>query len=522
MSENKDSTKWFALIVVIVGTFMAALDSSIVNVALPRMMTVFGTNYTTAKWIITGYSLTTGAVIPITGYLTNVFGSKRVYIFALTVFTFGSMLCGFSGSISQMILFRVIQAIGGGMIMPVGMAMILELFAPEERGSAMGVWGMASMAAPMLGPTLGGAIVEYIDWHMIFYLNIPVGVVGVTLAFILLKGSGKIKLKPIDFMGFVTATVGMVCLLYMFGEWSSIDWTNMIYPILLILGIGSMALFILNELFHPDPLLDLRMMKIVSFTQSQIVSIILIMALMGGTFVLPLFFQNVQGMTPMQSGLMMMPSAITAAITMAFSGKIYAKLGLKKVAIPGLIAMLILSCLMALALNLNTPKSYLITLTVLRSIAMGLTMMPVATYGLKEISGKDGGRASALASTIRQIFGAFAVTLMAVLINHYNTDNYSHMAMQVTPFNTYIYGFFEKIQGLYASMGMTLEQARGAATQLFGGLVSQTAYVTAMSQAMGIMGLLTLLAILFVFFMGEKKPKDVYVSLPEDSDSDIG
>ena len=515
MTEKTDSTKWFALIVVIVGTFMAALDSSIVNVALPRMMTVFGTDYTTAKWIITAYALATGAVIPITGYLTNVFGSKRVYIFALSVFTIGSMLCGFAGSISQMIAFRALQAVGGGMIMPVGMAMILQLFKPEERGSAMGVWGMASMAAPMLGPTLGGAIVEYLDWHMIFYLNLPVGVVGVALAIILLKGSGKIQPRKIDIVGFVTATIGMVCLLYMFGEWANIDWTNMIYPILLILGIGSMLLFILNELFHPEPLLDLRMFKLVSFTQSQIVTLILMLGMMGGTFVLPLFFQDIQGMTPMQSGMMMMPSAITASVMMAISGKIYAKLGLKKIMIPGLTLLFITSVLMALSINVNTPKSHLIMLTVIRAVAMGLTMMPVATYGLKEISGADGGKASALASTVRQIVAAFSVTLMAVLINHFNTANYAYMAQQVSPFNPYIYGLFEKMQGLYMSMGMTLDQARGSAAQLFGGLVAQSAYVNSMSQATGIMAMATVVAIAFTFFMTEKSTQ-APVTLPHD------
>jgi len=507
VAEEKDSTKWLALIVVIVGTFMAVLDSSIVNVAMPRMMTVFGTDYTTAKWIITAYSLTTGAVIPITGYLTNVFGSKRLYIFALSVFTIGSLLCGFAGSINQMILFRVLQAAGGGMIMPVGMSMILMLFEPQERGTAVGVWGMASMAAPMLGPTVGGAIVEYLDWHLIFNLNVPVGVVGVILAVILLKGSGKIQFEKIDIVGFVSSTVGLVCLLYMFGEWATVDWTNVLYPIILIVGIGCMLLFILNELFHPNPLLDLRMLRIPAFAQSQIVTCILTLALMGGTFVLPLFFQNIQGMTAMQSGMMMMPSAIVSSIMMAISGKITTKLGLKTIMFPGLIMLFLASFFMALSINVNTPRITLISLTVLRSIGMGLTMMPVTNYGMLEIVGKDSTKASALATTIRQIFGAFSVTLMTVLINNYNTANYAHLAQQVTPFNPYIYGFFNKLQALFAARGMTHGQAEGVALQLFGGLITQTAYVNAMSQAAGVMALLTIIAIVFAFFMKDKRRK---------------
>jgi len=509
-SNKKDSTKWFALIVVVIGTFMAILDSTIVNVAMPKMMAVFGVDYTTAKWIITAYSLTTGAVIPVTGYLTNVFGAKRVYIFALSVFTAGSMLCGFAGTIDQIILFRVMQALGGGMIMPVGLSMILELFEPHERGTALGIWGMSSSAAPMMGPTLGGAIVQYLDWRLIFNLNIPVGVVGVILAFVLLKGSGKIKFKKIDVVGVLTSTVGLVCLLYIFGEWSNIEWSNITldnvgYSILLVLGIGSMLLFVLNELFHPDPLLDLRMFKIVSFTQSQVVICVLTLAMMGGVFILPLLFQDIQGMTAMQSGMMIMPSAITSAMVMAFSGKIYAKLGIRMTIIPGLILLFLASYFMAIAINVNTPKHTLIMLTIFRSVGMGLTMMPVTTYGMNTITGKNSAKASALANTIKQVFSAFSVTLMTALINNYNTVNYTHLAQQVTPFNMYIYGFYNKLQILLAPMAPG--QASSVTLQVYVGLINEMAYVSAMSKAAGIMALVTIIAIIFAFFMKDKRNK---------------
>jgi len=508
LSQQKqkiESVKWLALIVVIVGTFMAMLSGTTVNVALPRMMVIFGTDYTTAKWIITGYALASGAVIPVTGYLSDVFGSKRVYIFALSMFTLGSILCGFSTTFDQMIFFRVLQAIGGGMIMPVGMGMILELFEPHERGAAMGVWGIAAMAAPMLGPTMGGAIVQYMDWKLIFFINVPVGIVGVVLAVILLRNPGKIRMKKIDILGFASSTAGLVCLLYIFGEWAAIDWSNMIYPIILVMGVGFMAMFIINELTHPDPLLDLRMFKIVSFTQAQIIGIIMTIALMGGTFVLPLFFQNIQGMTPMQSGMMMLPSAIVTSIMFGVSGVLYNRVGIRTIAVSGLTIMLIASVFLAFAINVNTPKSTLIFLTCMRALGMGLVMMPVNTYGVKEIVGKASVKAAALATTVRQIFGAFAVTLMTVLIKYYDTANYAEMAQQVTPSNPYIYGFFSKIAQLYTSMGLPAAQAQGSALQLMGGLIARTAYVSAMGQATGIMALMTIAAIALAFFLYEKK-----------------
>ncbi len=503
--KNDQVTKWLALIVVIVGTFMSVLDSSIVNVALPKMMAVFGADLDSTKWIITAYSLTIAAVIPVTGYLCEVFGSKKVYIFALGVFTIGSLLCGFAGSIKAMIIFRILQAIGGGMIMPVGMAMILQLFTLEERGMAFGYWGIAAMAAPTLGPTLGGFIVQYMDWRLIFNVNIPIGVMGVILAMILLKDSGEIKLKKIDIIGFLSSTVGLVSLLYVLGEGSTIDWSKIEYPILMTLGIGCMIIFIVNELAHPDPLLDLRILKIKSFALSQIISCILMLGLMGGTYVLPLFFQNIRGYSAMQTGLVMMPSAIVMSFMMPISPKLTSKFGIKPVVILGLALMGYSSYEMALGINLNTPKSAFIYYTVLRSFGLGLAMMPINTFGLAEITGPQSGRATALSNTIKQISGALSVTLMTTIIQHNLNVNYAQMAQQVTPFNQYIAGFIGQMQHMYMSIGMTTLAAKASAVSMIGGLVSRSAYVMAMSQATGVMATATIVAILLTFLIKENK-----------------
>ena len=336
-SNNEALGSWLALGVVIIGTFMSILDSSIVNIALPKMMAVFGMPLDDAKWILTSYTLALGAIIPLTGYLQDIFGSKRIYMFALAMFTLGSLLCGFAWSGSTMIAFRVIQAIGGGMIMPVGMSIIYTVFPREKIGLALGFWGIAAMAAPAIGPTLGGYIIEKADWRLIFNVNVPIGIIGVILAGIILKGTEKKPFKSFDIIGFISSTVGIVSILYVLGEGSTIDWTKIENPILMTLGCLSILLFIINELTHPNPLLDLRIFKLYDFTISQIITSILSLAMMGGMYILPLFLQNVRGYTAMETGLILLPGALVMGVMMPISGNLFDKIGAKALVIPGLI-----------------------------------------------------------------------------------------------------------------------------------------------------------------------------------------
>ena len=277
LTQEEKEEKFYkrtVLFIVIIGTFMAILDSSIVNIALPKMMAVYNVSQEDAKWIITAYTLTLGAVIPLTGYLSNKYGTKNVYIYSLAFFTLGSLLCGIATANNMMIGARIFQALGGGMIMPVSMSILYDVIPPEERGVAVGIWGIAAMAAPSIGPTLGGYIIEYLDWRLIFTLNIPLGIMGVILSAILLKPSVKKEIKKFDILGFITSTVGVVTLLYVFGE-GEIDWNDLKNIILLIVGVFSLKMFVINELMVEEPLLDLRILKYSTFTISIVISSLL-------------------------------------------------------------------------------------------------------------------------------------------------------------------------------------------------------------------------------------------------------
>ena len=465
MEEEKQSSayKWMALAVVVIGTFMSILDSSIVNIAIPKMMSVFGVPLDKINWVITCYMLTLGAIIPLTGYLGDTFGTKKVYMLALALFTLGSFLCGFAWNLSSMIVARIIQGVGGGLIMPVGMSIIYEVFPLEERGVALGFWGIAAMAAPSIGPTLGGYIIQYLDWRLIFYINVPIGIMGVILAGIILKGSPLNLGKKLDYIGAITSVVGMVSLLYVLGEGSSIDWGDIKYPILIIVGIFSLVIFTINELTIDEPLLDLRVLKIFPFSLSIIISSVLNMALYGGVLLLPLYLQNIRGYTAMQTGMLMFPGAIATGIMMPISGKLFDKIGARPLVVSGVSLLVYISYELS-KITMNTSPDTIRMLLIVRGIALGLAMMPSSTEGMNNVPRHLIGRASALSNTIRQVAGSLSVTILVTILNNRQTLNYYRLAEQINSFNQSSINCIKSLQGYLMQSGVSQGSAQGFST----------------------------------------------------------
>jgi EmrB/QacA subfamily drug resistance transporter len=507
MEENNNGTlsSWLSLGVVVIGTFMSILDSSIVNIALPKMMAVFGMPLDDAKWILTSYTLALGAIIPLTGYLQDVFGTKRIYMFALGMFTFGSLLCGFAWSGASMIAFRVVQAIGGGMIMPVGMSIIYQIFPRKKIGLALGIWGISAMAAPAIGPTLGGYIIEKMDWRLIFNVNVPIGIIGVVLAGILLKGAEKKPFKAFDIVGFLSSTIGIVSVLYVLGEGSSIDWGKIQNPILMTLGCLSLVLFVVNELTHPDPLLDLRVLKLFDFSLSLIITSVLTLAMMGGMYVLPLFLQNVRGYTAMQTGLIMLPSALVVGVLMPISGSLFDKFGAKPIVIPGLIILGISSLQLSTAINMNSSKEHIIFITCLRSVGMGLAMMPISTAGMNVIPTKLVGRASALNNTIRQISSALSITIMSTIMDGKTDYNYLKLSEQVNNYNGAALNTISTLTKGYMHAGQSQAVAAGSAISQLTKMIQAQATLDAMGYSVAVTALAVLAAIILTLLMKSKK-----------------
>lgn len=495
--------KWLVLGVVVIGTFMAILDTSIVNIAIPKMMNVFGVSTDEIKWVLTAYMLTMGTVIPLTGYLGDRFGTKKVYIWALVSFTIGSALCGFAWSNSAMIVARIIQAIGGGMIMPVSMSILYQVVPQEERGMALGIWGIAAMAAPAIGPTLSGYIVEHLDWRLIFTINIPVGVIGVILTGIVLEEFPKRPTKGFDTIGFLSSTAGLGCILYVLGEGSNIDWGQFSNVFLILVGVFSLILFVANELTHSDPLLDLRLLKIWPFTLSILISGAINIAMFGGIFLLPLYLQNLQGYSAMQTGVLLFPSAIVTGISMPIGGRLFDKVGAKPVVIPGLILMTSATYFLS-KLSLNTDSHYIMILMMVRGLGMGFSMMPSSTQGMNAVPKHLVGRASALSNVLRQVAGSLGITVLTTIMQNNQIANYARMSEQVHWFNPNSLQLVQTIQGLLARSGLPGSESQGAALGTIYGLVQRNAFLDAIDHTLLVTSFIAIVTILLAFLMQGK------------------
>jgi drug resistance transporter, EmrB/QacA subfamily len=467
-------------------------------------MSVFGMQQDSAKWIITAYTLTQGAIIPLTGYLQDVFGPKKVYVFSLTMFTVGSLLCGFSWSGTAMILFRIIQAIGGGMIMPVGMTVVYKLFPKEKIGLPLGVYGIAAMAAPAVGPTLGGFIIEKLDWRMIFNVNVPIGVIAVILATILLKNSEKKPFKSFDIIGFLSSTIAIVSMLYVLGEGSSIDWSKLENPFLMTLGVLCLILFVANEVTHPNPLLDLKILKTFDFSISLAISSVLSLALMGGTYILPMFLQSIRGYTAMETGMIMLPSALVMAFLMPISGGLFDKVGAKPLVIPGLIILGISSYEFANAINLSSSRGDIILITSIRAIGMGLATMPISTVGMNSVKVELMAGASALNNTIRQVAGSLSVTVMSTLMQSKSNYSYAKLAEQITPYNGSSNEMINTLTKMYMHSGMSQSTAKTSAVTQIAQMLKGQATLDGMEYAVMITVVAVVVALIFTLFLRTK------------------
>lgn len=501
MKEQDKTYRWVALSVILIGTFMSVLSSSLINLALPKMMSVFGVSLSDITWIVTAYMLAMGSVVPVTGFLSDTIGLKKLYIISLILFTSGSALSGLAWSNGAMISFRIIQAIGGGLMSPVGMSVVYEIFPIEERGKALGIWGIAALAAPALGPPLGGYILSSLSWRLLFYINVPIGIIGIFFAIFLLKEMPKKGYEGnFDIIGFISVVAGIACTLYVVGNWSKIEWSQMQYPILLAIGVFNLILFVANELTHPNPLLDLRILKIYSYSLSQVIVGVLSLAMLGGSYVLPLYLQSIKGLTAMQSGLIILPFALAAAVTMPISGALFDRMGAKVVAIPGLILLLWASYQLT-SLTPDTPNITIIIISMLRGVGIGLAMMPINTSGMNAVPQEKVARASALTNTLRNILTSISMAFISTMVSTTTNNNFSRLAEQVNPANQTAMDTIKQLSGLFMQSGLTSTEAQASAYSTLAGLIQKQAYLDALNYANEVMVLAAVVAVPLALFM---------------------
>jgi EmrB/QacA subfamily drug resistance transporter len=489
--------------IIILGVFMAILDTSVVNVAIPKMETALDATTDQIQWVVTGYMLVLGMLIPISGWLTDKFGSKRVFMFALTTFTIGSALCGAAWNLDSIITFRIIQAIGGALMQPVAMSMIFRIYPPERRGTVMGVFGIAMMAAPAFGPAISGYLVEYWSWRYIFYLNVPIGIVAVILGLLRMHEFPHEAKGKFDAWGFLFSVIGFGSLLYGFNEVPSNGWGSTEVVSFLTVGVICLITLVIVELRVKHPMIRLEVFKNYQFNLSLITVSILSISMFVGIFFLPLYLQNIRGFSAIRTGLFMTPAALTSAIIMPISGKLFDRVGPRPLGFVGLI-IVTFATLGFTKLGLDTSSNTIQWLYIFRNAGVSMAMMPLMTAGMNSVSFELTSQATAMNNTVRQVTASLGTAILTTYMTTQSKITAAQMAWQVTP-NSQSGQFLQKMQQILQAHGMGISGAKQIALSMMNGLIQQRSFVTGMNDAFMVAVILTGVSVILVLFYREKK-----------------
>jgi EmrB/QacA subfamily drug resistance transporter len=409
------TVKWgLPLAVVVIGMFMSVLDTSIVNVAIPVMQKTYGASADSIQWVSTAYTLCLGVIVPTSAWLGERLGLRRMYLISLLGFAAFSALCGTAGSLNMMIFFRILQAIPGGVI-PVTCLTILYRMVPSEKlGAAMGLYGFGMVVAPGVGPAMGGYLVEYVDWRLIFYINVPIGILGAIAAMTVLPKFPGTAGRRFDLPGFVCIGAGLFALLLAVSEGQDWGWTGYRVLILVAAGINLLALFVVIELQVQEPLLDVRVFAHWAYVNSLILIAILSAGMFAVLYYVPLFLQNGQDITPMNTGLTVLPQAVAMAVIMPFAGLIYDRFGARWPAIIGL-AVNAGGTLLMVRFNADVTRPELVVWTMIRAGGLALAMMPIMTAGLSSLPASVTNAGSAFNTLAQRVSSALGLAAMTAL-----------------------------------------------------------------------------------------------------------
>jgi EmrB/QacA subfamily drug resistance transporter len=407
--------KWgLPLAVLVVGMFMSVLDTSIINVAIPTMQNDFAVSTDDIQWVSTSYTLALGVVVPASAWLGERIGLKRLYLITLFGFSAFSALCGMAGGLNSMIMFRILQAIPGGIIPVTCLTMLYRMVPKEKIGAAMGMYGLGIVVAPAVGPTLGGYLVDTFNWRLIFFVNVPVGLLGAAAALMVLPRLPGSPGRRFDLPGFVCIATGAFALLLAVSEGSSWGWTS--YPILILSagGINLIALFVIIELQVDQPLIDVRILRYWPFVNSLLLVTALSIGLFAMLFFLPVFLQEGQQITAFNAGLYLLPESLIMAVMMPISGLLFDKIGPRWLAAVGLTIAAYGSWLLT-RINADITHAEVVWWTCVRGLGNGMAMMPIMTAGLSALPARYTNSGSALNTMVQRMSAAFGLAALNAL-----------------------------------------------------------------------------------------------------------
>ena len=512
LHHEHESYKWWVLANVMIGTFMAVLDVTIVNVGLPKIMAAFGVSIDTVEWVLTAYLLVFGVMLPTSGWVADHFGYKRTYFLALVLFTFGSFLCGLAWNEDALIIPRIIQGTGAGFLMPVGMAIVTREFPPEKRGVALGFWAIAAAASVSLGPLIGGYLIDNLDWQAIFDVNVPVGIFGMVATLVIQREYKTEHTRSFDFIGFISVASFLTFLLLALSDanaaWNAGGWTSSFIITCLIISGLSLVVFLITEFTVKHPLIELGLFRNFNFAMANMVLFIFGLGMFGSTFLLPLYLQNSLGYTAFQAGSVFLPVGIIQGILSPIAGLLSDKVNPK---IPAILGILFLAASLYLNgfLSEFTELHQIMISLYFRGIGMGLVFTPLSTIALSGIHRNKMAQASGLFNVIRQIGGSFGIAILGTLLTQRTIFHSAIYGQAVDPYSpayrnaTYaVQHFAQQVTG--GTFGLSAMRANA----LLGSHIGTQAFIDAINDDFWIAAVITVLGAIPILFLRTKKQRN--------------
>jgi DHA2 family multidrug resistance protein len=509
--------KWTVAISVAFGSLMASIDTSIVNVAIPQIRGQLGASLQEITWVTTAYMIAMVLVMPLTGFLGSFFGQKRVYLMSLVIFTIGSVLCGTARSLEMLVLWRIVQGLGGGALQPTQQAILRQTFPPSEQAMAMAVFSMVIMVGPAVGPVLGGYITDNMSWPWIFFVNLPVGILGIYLTFrnvhepadVLVENRARAEVmkKNLDYAGIILMAIAVGAMMYVLEEGAAEDWfdSELIIGLTFLAAVAIVA-FIIRELTAVAPVINLRMFRDPTFASGTIIAGIMFAMLMGSMFLLPVFTQELMKFNATQSGIVLLPRTIAMMISSPIVGKLYGRVKPAWLCAIGLI-LTSFGCWLQATISLQTATSDLFWPLAITGMGFAFLFVPLTTAALANVPRAELAGAAGVNSFIRQIGGSIGLSIFATLFTRYGTRAAAGISSNMTLLRPEVAAPFKLNVASLMARGLSGDMSYAITIKQFGGRAALQGMVIGFDKTF-VLQTVAFLAVLPLLFFLRVKPTD--------------
>lgn len=503
------------VVVTLTAIFCALLeivDTTIVNVALNEMRGNLGATLSEVGWVITAYAIANVIIVPMTSWLSQQFGRRNYFAASIIIFTTASFLCGNATNIWELVAFRFIQGLGGGALLVTSQTIITESYPPEKRGMAQAIYGLGVIIGPTLGPTLGGYIVDNYSWPYIFYINIPIGIIATILTLQYVRSpkyAEKTSRKDIDWGGIALLALAVGSLQYVLERGQEEDWfSEPSIVVLTIMAVLGFFFFIWRELTYRNPIVELRVLKNGNLRVGTILSFILGFGLYGSTFIIPLYTQSTLGWTAEQSGLLMVPAALTTAVMMPIIGQLLQKgVPQQYLVAGGMFLFFVYSFWGYKVLTPDTSGDAFFWPLIVRGIGMGMLFIPITTLALSTLKGKEIGQGAAFTGMMRQLGGSFGIAIITTIMTRRNVQHKADIVSHLSANDPAVQQRIQGMQHNFMAKGMTSDAALHSSYQMLDYSVTKQAVVLSYMDVFLMIGAMFLICIPFILMTKQRKDK---------------